>query len=206
MSKLSRALKRALQDDQNELLNALRRASGTPDLDTLLPEGAQHERFAGAASAALADGWLKGRAWLRPAGDPGESTTDAAATGQQLGLELAAELAGLLRHRISESLHTLGETGEGAQDAAGAAYREWKGPRVEGLAGDFATRAFSKGAVDAAAAGTIVRWVVDDAKPCPDCDDNALAGEQPAGELWPTGQAHPPVHPGCRCLLVATTD
>ncbi|MGC9962055.1 MAG: DivIVA domain-containing protein [Acidimicrobiales bacterium] len=207
MSKLSRALKRALQDDQNDLLNALRRASGTPDLDKLLPEGVQRERFAGAASSSLAEGWLNGRVWLRPDGEKGDGGADEAAeTGKRLGLELAAELAGLLRHRLSESLHTLGETGEGAQDAAGAAYREWKGPRVEGLAGDFATRAFAQGAVDAAADGTIVRWVVDDGKPCPDCDDNALAGGQPAGELWPTGQAHPPVHPGCRCLLVATTD
>jgi hypothetical protein len=207
MSKLSRALKRALQDDQNDLLNALRRASGAPDLDKLLPEAVQQERFAGSVSSALAEGWLKGRAWLRPDGEKGAGSADEAAeTGKHLGLELAAELAGLLRHRLSESLHTLGETGDGAQDAAGAAYREWKGPRVEGLAGDFATRAFAQGAVDAAADGTIVRWVVDDGKPCPDCDDNALAGEQPAGELWPTGQAHPPVHPGCRCLLVATTD
>jgi hypothetical protein len=27
-----------------------------------------------------------------------------------------------------------------------------------------------------------------------------------AGEEFPTGQLHPPVHPGCRCLLVAITS
>ncbi|MGO8876937.1 MAG: DivIVA domain-containing protein [Acidimicrobiales bacterium] len=211
MAQLSRALKRALQDDQNELLNAIRHASGAPDLDVLLPEPAQRERFAQAASGALAEGWLLGRSWLRPDG-AGESEADEAAlkataseTGQLLGLELSAELAGLLRHRLSEALRPVGEISEGAQDVAGAAYREWKGPRVEGIAGDFATGAFAQGAI-AAAAGTSVRWVVDDGKPCPDCDDNALAGVQAAGEPWPTGQAHPPVHPGCRCLLVATTD
>jgi hypothetical protein len=117
---------------------------------------------------------------------------------------LAEELAGLIRHRLAESLAALGELGDGAHDAAGGAYREWKGPRIEGIAGDFATRAFAGGAV-AAAGGTTVRWVVDDdGQPCPDCDDNALAGDQFAGNEWPTGQVHPPVHPGCRCLLVAS--
>jgi len=38
--------------------------------------------------------------------------------------------------------------------------------------------------------------------PCPDCDDNTLAGELPKGEEFPTGQLHPPAHAGCRCLLV----
>jgi cell division septum initiation protein DivIVA len=209
LTRLSRALKRALQDDQNELLNALRRASGTPDLSELLPEDLQRERYAGAATAVLTDAWLIGRGWLRPpgagTGDSLEIGSEAGEIARQLGIELADELSGLLRYRLSESLGLLGEVGEGAQDAAGAAYREWKGPRVEGIAGDFATRAFASGAVSAAT-GTIVRWVVDDGKPCPDCDDNALAGEQAAGEAWPTGQVHPPVHPGCRCLLVATTD
>jgi len=211
LTRLSRALKRALQDVQNELLNALRHASGTPDLALLLPEEPQRERYALAASGALADSWLVGRGWLRPDEkgdarlDDGEISQKATETGRLLGLDLSRELSGLLRHRLSESLRTLGEIGEGAQDAAGAAYREWKGPRVEGIAGDFATRAFAAGAV-AAGEGIIVRWVVDDGKPCPDCDDNALAGEQRAGDAWPTGQVYPPVHPGCRCLLVATTE
>jgi hypothetical protein len=210
LTKLGRALKRALQDDQNELLNAIRHASGTPDLERMLPEDVQLERYAMAASGALADGWLLGRTWLHQAGEPGaladsvRVSKEATERGRILGIELADELAGLLRHRLSESLRALGELGEGAHDAAGAAYREWKGPRVEGIAGDFATRAFAGGAV-AASEGTTVRWVVDDGWPCPDCDDNALAGEQLAGDVWPTGQAHPPVHPGCRCLLVAST-
>jgi hypothetical protein len=47
-----------------------------------------------------------------------------------------------------------------------------------------------------------VRWVVDDIDgPCPDCDDNALAGPTPLGQPFPTGQVAPPAHPGCRCVL-----
>lgn len=209
LSKLSRALKRALQDDQNELLNAMRRASGTADLDSLLPKDLQSERYVLASSGLLSEGWMVGRGWLRQAGEssPGGDDVDieavASDVGRQLGIDLASELSSMLRHRISESLQDIGDVGDGANDAAGTAYREWKGPRIEGIAGDFATRAFAAGAV-AAGAGTAVRWVVDDGRPCPDCDDNALAGEQPAGSEWPTGQVHPPVHPGCRCLLAAT--
>jgi hypothetical protein len=36
---------------------------------------------------------------------------------------------------------------------------------------------------------------------CSDCDDNAL---EPTvkGKQFPTGQAFPPAHLGCKCLLV----
>ena len=52
-----------------------------------------------------------------------------------------------------------------------------------------------------------MRWVVDDVDgPCPDCDDDALAGLLPKGEEFPTGQTYPPAHSGCRCLLVPSTS
>ncbi len=210
LTKLSRALKRALQDDQNELLNAIRHAAGAADLEVLLPEEVQKERYIVASSSALAALWLVGRHWLAPGsgrdlpGDGANLAEASAEAGRRLGFELAGELSSLLRHRLAESFRVQGDIGDGAQDSAGAAYREWKGPRIEGIAGDFATRAFTVGAL-AGAEGTSVRWVVGDVEPCPDCDDNALAGDQPAGATWPTGQVGPPVHPGCRCLLVATT-
>jgi hypothetical protein len=53
--------------------------------------------------------------------------------------------------------------------------------------------------------GTPLRWLVDDEGPCPDCEDNALAGPTPRGERFPTGQLHPPAHLGCRCLLTPFT-
>jgi hypothetical protein len=43
----------------------------------------------------------------------------------------------------------------------------------------------------------------DDGGPCPDCDDDALAGPTRKGDAFPTGQLHPPAHPGCRCVLAA---
>jgi cell division septum initiation protein DivIVA len=206
-TRLSRALKRALQDDQNELLDAIRHSSGAPNLEVLLPNEAQRDRYARAAASVLSEAWLAGRPWLATSSDAGpleEAGLQASAneSGHALAAELADDLVGLLRHRLAESLENLAEIGDGAQDAAGAAYREWKGSRIEGSAGDFTTRAFAAGAV-AAGLGQVVVWLVDDnGKPCPDCDDNALAGDTLAGDEFPTGQLHPPVHPGCRCLLV----
>jgi hypothetical protein len=87
-----------------------------------------------------------------------------------------------------------------------ACYREWKTQRLDALARAAAAAAFGRGAFAAVPAGVPLRWVVDDdGGPCPDCDDNALAGALPRGEAFPTGQLHPPAHPGCRCVLVGDT-
>lgn len=202
-SKLSRALKRALQDDQNVLLDAIRHSSGMPDLAVLLPAEGQRARLEAAAAGLLAEAWAAGHAWL---GDKTPEPSDAEEAGRRLASELASEVSELLRHRLGESLGRLGEAGEGAADAAGAAYREWRGKRVERTAGDYGTKAFSDGVVTGGT-GRLVRWVVDDeGQPCPDCDDNTLAGSLSAGEEFPTGHVYPPVHSGCRCLLVAVSS
>ena len=217
-AKLGRALKRALQDDQNDLLNALRQVSRKPVLDVLIPPKVQRERFVTAASDQLARAYGAGAAFL-VSGDavegpcvtaPAPSELVAAEAGALLAAELADDLCTMLRQRIDEALSELGESLEGSTDAAGVAYREWKGTRVEGLAGDFTTRAFAVGelaVLDSLGKGEVplVRWAVEDddgGGSCPDCDDNSLAGPQPPGSAFPTGHSHPPVHPGCRCLLV----
>src|ERR1019366_9918110 len=63
-AKLGRALKRALQDDQNDLLNALRQTSRKPVLDELIPVGVQLQRFVTAASEQLAKAYEAGAAFL----------------------------------------------------------------------------------------------------------------------------------------------
>jgi hypothetical protein len=100
------------------------------------------------------------------------------------------------------------QVAEGSGDPAdriGAAFREWRGERVERLVGDQATQAFSAG-VAAASANGKVRWVVTTSAGCSDCEDNALAGAVRGSEPFPTGHAHPPAHSGCRCLITPATD
>jgi len=217
-AKLGRSLKRALQDDQNDLLDALRQSSRKPALHELIPAEVQRERFVAAASDQLSKAYEAGAAFL-VTGDavagpcvsaPAPSAAVAFEAGALIAAELADDLSTLLRQRIEESLSELDGSLEGSADAAGVAYREWKGSRVEGLAGDFTTRAFATGELAVLSSlgngeAPLLRWAVEDddaGGSCPDCDDNSLAGPQPPGAAFPTGHAHPPVHPGCRCLLV----
>jgi hypothetical protein len=104
----------------------------------------------------------------------------------------------MLRRQIAEG------TGEPV-DRVGAAFREWRGERVERLAGDYATQAFSAGVVAAGGEGKI-RWIVTSTGGCSDCEDNALAGAVNGIEVFPTGHSHPPAHSGCRCLVAPVGD
>ena len=174
-AKLGRALKRALQDDQNELLNALRQTSRKPVLDELVPQGVQRDRFVAAASDQLARAYEAGAAFL-VTGDAVEGPSVSAPppdekvaleAGSALAAELADDLSAMLRQRIEEALSELDGSLEGSADAAGIAYREWKGSRVEGLAGDFTTRAFAVGelaVLESVSNGgaPFVRWAVED--------------------------------------------
>jgi hypothetical protein len=206
-SDLTRRLKRSLQDDQNNVLDRLRSLRPSQRAaDVALPSGDAHSaRFRDASKPFLREALAAGAAFtasLVPGAKAPDNPTGAA---DQAADALAAAVLEPLRRRLGEVL----AAGDGDDpvvlaEAVGAAYREWKTKRVEVAASDAVAEAFAQGAYAATPAGTDLRWLVCDVDgPCPDCDDNALAGEQPKGEPFPTGQLHPPAHPGCRCVLVA---
>ncbi|MBA2751713.1 MAG: hypothetical protein H0U41_05685 [Actinobacteria bacterium] len=195
-SRLSRKLKRALQDEQNEVLDGLRSHRGPPS-DQLLPSIAnQADRYRRTSVDLLEDAAVAGARFMSPGASPAPEVGDVAEN-------LAQNLVGPLRRRLQRGL--AGENGDDAAATAeriSAAYRECKTQIVDGLAGDATIGAFSRGAAQAAP-GALLRWVVDDdGGPCSDCYDNALAGPTASGDTYPTGQVHPPAHAGCRCLLV----
>jgi DivIVA domain-containing protein len=190
-AKLNRTVKRTLGDDQNRMLDLLR---STPSIDAeslLGPEDAHLALFADAVQDQLGEAYAAGAtfAGAEAAGTPTGPAVDQAASG------LARAVVAMLRRRIAD-----GNEEPGAR--VGAAFREWRGPRVERLAGDAATHAFSAGVAAAAhGADGKVRWVVTSAGGCSDCEDNALAGALASSEVFPTGHAFPPAHSGCRCLV-----
>jgi len=201
---LARRLKRALQDNQNDLLDGLR-AKGTSWSAALLPdETEQLDSIATAAMPLLEEAADAGAAFVGAEGP--RPATDALLA---ISHDLAESVVGPLRKRLASD-----EGLEAAEESAvtehiGSAFREWKGARVERLAGDHVVAAFSLGSLAVAgSAGTPVEWVaiaLPDETPCPDCEDNGLNGAQAAGEEFPTGHRHPPAHPGCRCLLAVAT-
>jgi DivIVA domain-containing protein len=198
-AQLAKRLKRAMQDEQNDVLDRLRVHKGRPELSDALPDAAaQGGRYRDVAAPLLEQA---ARAGAAAAGNARAHVDVVSLVG-----DLADAVTGPLRSRLGEVFTVSAREDDDATaltERVGAAYREWKMQRIERLAADHLFAAHAFGGVAAVPAGTPMRWVVHDVDgPCPDCDDNALAGPTPAGETFPTGQTHPPAHAGCHCLLV----
>ncbi|MEI8000347.1 MAG: hypothetical protein WCI50_03255 [Actinomycetes bacterium] len=203
---LAPKVKRHLQDEQNELLDAVRRLRTRADVDAVMPGPdeqltAWSELLGAAVDDVYAAGRVLGGGRTRPA--PGD-----------LVGRLAEVLVTPLRDRVVVALATALSEGEEAGEAdraraianaVGARYREWRGQDLEPTLGDLLTWAFARGVFDATPNGTTLRWVPAERQQCPDADDNAL---EPTckGSAFPTGQSCPPAHPGCRCLVVPSDD
>jgi DivIVA domain-containing protein len=203
---LTRKLKRALQDEQNDLLDRLRSLRGEPTASGLLPEhDAQVARYADAASPLLEDASAAGAAFVAEVLEVKPASRGSASVGE-LADDAARSIVDPLRRRLEEVIAArAGEDQSVLVESFGAAYREWKSQRIERIAGDALSGAFSRGTWHAMPEGASMRWIVEDVDgPCPDCDDDALAGLLPRSEVFPTGQHYPPAHTGCRCLLVPT--
>ncbi len=193
-ARLSRAVKRALGDDQNRLLDRIRSTPMLSGDELLGPEEEHRAVFEHAVRALLDEAYAAGAAF---GGAPGASASDDSTVAEST-TGLAHVVVTMLRRQIEDEGGDLG-------DQVSAAYREWRGERVQRISGDYATQAFSAGVV-AAGADQKLRWVVTSATGCSDCEDNALAGAVSASEAFPTGHAHPPAHSGCRCLVAPTSD
>jgi hypothetical protein len=195
----ARKLKRVLADEQNEVLDALRRKEPVRALDVLVPWASeQSDRYADAIANELSAAVEAGAA----------SVADAAAVDTVEALrpvreQLAGDLVTPLRERLERGV----ADGDGDNEAIGkrarGVYREWKTKRIDEHLDDLFRLAYCRGAAAAFAPGSQVEWQVDpDGPPSPDCEDNALAGAVTVGDTFPSGHLSPPMHPGCRCLLL----
>jgi cell division septum initiation protein DivIVA len=191
-ARLSRTVKRTLGDDQNRLLDRIRSGPSITIEELLGEEDDQLNLFVSAVRGQLAEAFAAGTMFA----GAGAAVSEGDAVDRS-STALSRVVVTMLRRRI-------GEGSDDAGDRVGAAFREWRGERVDRLAGDFATQAFSAGVTAGGADGKL-RWVVTSSAGCSDCADNALAGAVSASESFPTGHLHPPAHSGCRCL-VAPTD
>jgi DivIVA domain-containing protein len=194
---MGRRLKRVLADEQNEVLDLLRRGRSVTFAD-IVPEADEHaDRFAIAASGDL-----------DTAADQGAAAVGGliAETCDELAGQLGRTLVEPLRTRIERSFKDADGDLEEVSERLRALYREWKGQHIGAAVRHYAAAAYAWGAYTAAPDGDGLRWLVDrTGEPCPDADDNALAGEVTKGEPFPTGDRCSPAHPGCRCLVVPAT-
>jgi DivIVA domain-containing protein len=190
---LLKRAKRAAQDEQNALLDAVRRHKGRPAAVQVLPSPDDAAAAWGAvAREALDAAYAAGAA--AAGGDVTELPDGARA-------EIAGQVVAGLRDRVAHSIDDGGDGDtSGLVERIGARYREWKNQRLEQVLGDALVAAWTLGVYDATPDGAQLHWVPLVEGRCADCDDNAL---EPTvkGSAFPTGQLHPPAHDGCRCLL-----
>jgi len=196
---LGRRARRALQDEQNELLDRLRRRRKRDRPEKLLAADADHTE-----------------AWVQVLGDPLSRAYAAgagavAANGGRDRPKLPARtvadavgsLVGALRERVRAVVMEADPDPEALASRVNARYREWRTQELDTRVVDLLAATHALGAYDAAPAGARLAWRTPAGGSCADCDDNTL---EPTvrGEPFPTGQLHPPAHPGCRCLIVLT--
>ena len=191
---LTKKVKRSLQDDQNVMLDRLRGVQGmiTAELED---EHEQRARYADASMESLVEAAKAGIAFAKTESGATGGSVDKNAI-KEFSADLAVTIVLALRKRIT------GDTvGDGAE-RANAAYKEWRGARVERLCTDAARRAFHLGIVSAAQGGQVRFYVSPNDAPCDACASDSRAGEVQAGKTFPSGSKHPPLHAGCACAVV----
>jgi len=191
---LTRKVKRALQDDQNITLERLRDVKGAIS-NELEDELEQRRRYVEAAVDALADATAAGVQFaFDEAG--ASSGLDARAGVDDCAADLAVTIVLALRKRI------LADGNGDAAERANAAYKEWRGARVERLCTDAARRAFHLGVATASAGKNLRFYPAPNDAPCDACALDAASPPRPAGENFPSGSPYPPLHAGCACTVV----
>jgi DivIVA domain-containing protein len=196
-----RKLKRVLADEQNEVLDTLRRKEPVQHIDALVPSPSeQAARYTDAVTAELIAAVEAGAASVGESGDVDLGPDGPLAPVRE---QVITELVTPLRERIERAV----ADGEGENDRIArqvrAVYREWKTSRIDEQLDDLFRLAWCHGVLAGLAPDAVVSWVVDPAgPPSPDCEDNALGGPTAVGDAFPSGHVTPPMHPGCRCLLV----
>jgi DivIVA domain-containing protein len=200
----ARKLKRVLADEQNDVLDLLRRAEPITSIDELLPASAEHvARYAEAITQELTAAAAAGVASVGDAadGDRARQATGPDALAPAIEV-LRADLLEPFRLRLARAVDESGGDHDDLTRRVRSLYREWKTQQIDDHLDDVVRMAHGTAILRAVAPGTPMCWLVDPNGPaCPDAEDNWLGGAVPAGEPYPTGHVCAPAHAGCRCVL-----
>lgn len=200
-----RKVKRVMADEQNAVLDRLRRREAVTSIDDLVPDLDTHlSSYSGAVQAELTDAAVAGVAEVG-----GADGSDLRASFDRVGAidaaidVLCSSLIAPLRHRIEAAVNESRGDNESITRSIRLVYREWKSQQIDTHLDDLLRSAYGGGVAAAVEPGTPLLWSVDPSvKACPDCEDNSLSAPVPAGTPFPTGHLRAPAHPGCRCLAL----
>ena len=201
----ARKLKRVLADEQNEVLDTLRRNDPVSDLDALLPWISHHaERYSAVLGDELHEAANAGAALAGVDGRTPKLRKAAARQAvQQASETITRSLVAPLRDRLERCIADGDRDNAAITKKVRAVYREWKTQHIDEQLDDVLRAAHGRGVLAAVETGSPLVWTPDPSHDvCPDCDDNRLAGTVEAGQAFPTGHVCTPAHPGCRCLLL----
>jgi DivIVA domain-containing protein len=201
----ARKIKRILADEQNEVLGLMRAASSVTSVEDLVTDAVAHTaRYVEAMSTELAAAHLAG------AGTSGEGVDESTksvsiASGdlERITTFVAGGLVEPLRSRLDRAVLDVGGDIDDSIRRVRAVYREWKTQHIDQHLEDVMRLAYGLGVVAGVPTGTKMCWLMDPkGVPCPDAEDNSLAGEVASGDPYPTGHTYAPAYPGCRCLVL----
>jgi DivIVA domain-containing protein len=201
----ARKLKRVLADEQNGVLDTLRRKEPVVALDAVAPEPDTHvdtyvnvlaDELAAAAAAGAAELGANDTKTLR------RTLQKAGALDAATAL-VRTDLVSPLRDRLERAIvEGAGDNDDITRRIRGV-YREWKTQHIDDQLDDVFRYAFGGGLAVTIEPGTALAWTIDPSQAaCADCEDNSLAGAVASGESFPTGHTSAPAHPGCRCLTL----
>ncbi len=200
---LFKRVKRMLADEQNDLLDKVRRTSGSQVvLEDLLDEKEQIDQLA-LASLDFFEQVRLGVVELFSESDGVPVKREISEHAVECSEEFAKEVVTSMRRRIEDAI-LLDSTAEDQSTVAaiGSIYRDIRSNRLEQLIMQYVNTVFCATVLHESGYETFL-WVTDpEDVPCADCLDNSLAGVTNRGESFPTGHYHPGIHSGCRCLLV----
>ncbi len=192
---LRRKLKRALADDQSDVLDRLRRAK-TLSSDELPDSAEQLAGFRKAAEAGLVGIATAGSASLD---GPKVGSSQVSSILDQL----AKALQGSLRAKIERAIAAADGDSSEVFEPIRAHYRDARSAALPGLVDDAVAEAFAVGVYDAIDHAADLVWVVDPrTETSPDCFDNTLSDSVKKPQAFPTGHKRPLGGPGCRCLVL----
>lgn len=192
---LRRKLKRALADDQSDVLDRLRRAKNLSSED-LPPSSEQLAGFRKAAEQGL-------RSIASAGADSLGAKPVAASVVSELVNQLAKDLHSPLRAKVERAVSASGGDTDGVLEPVRAHYRDARSSGLPSLVEDAIAGAFALGAYAAIANKAKIKWVNDPrSATSPDCFDNTLETSVVKPKQFPTGHALPLGGPGCRCLVL----
>ena len=192
-----RVLKRAVNDDQSDVLDRLRGGRGSIQPEELPNSDLQLGRYIEALRAALYDMVAAGASYL-------DHDSVSEQSVQNLSVQLGRHIVDSLRRPISDIIEGApnGDR-EAILDPIRSIYRDFRNSVLNDLIEDALHEAYALGLYGVIDEGERVIWLPDprlDADPI--CEENSASKPLVKGAGFPSGHPRPLSMPGCRCLVV----